>query len=125
MYAPSPRSIVGTGLLVKLDIRVKCIHRCSAALPEATNAVSLLLLIMLGVLIGYPLGPPARPAPRLTVALAASALRPAHDHVWALRRPDHNYVACCPLLRDKSFGYYFGDLELFRSVRESGFPGAD
>jgi hypothetical protein len=53
MYAPSPRSIVGTGLLAKLDIRVKCIQRCSAAFPEATDGISLLSLVMLGVLIGY------------------------------------------------------------------------
>jgi hypothetical protein len=43
--------MVGTGLLAKLDIRVKCIHRCSAALPEATDVASS-LLIMLDVLIG-------------------------------------------------------------------------
>src|SRR5215212_8757932 len=54
MYAPSPRSIVGTGLSAKLDIRVKCIHRCSAAFPEASGFASL-LLIVLGVLIGYPI----------------------------------------------------------------------
>src|SRR4029450_6186095 len=54
MYAPSPRSMIGTGLVAKPDIRVKCIHRCSAALLCATGGVELSSVIMLSV-IGTPI----------------------------------------------------------------------
>jgi hypothetical protein len=53
MYAPSPLSMIGTGRVAKLDIRVKCIHRCSAALLWA-GVVVLSSVIMLSV-IGTPI----------------------------------------------------------------------
>ena len=51
----SPRSMIGTGLVAKLDIRVKCIHRCSAGFPWATGRLGPLPVIMLSVLIGTPI----------------------------------------------------------------------
>jgi hypothetical protein len=48
--------MIGTGLVAKLDIRVKCIHRCSAGFPWTTTGSSALLsVIMLSVLIGTPI----------------------------------------------------------------------
>ena len=54
MYAPSPRSMVGTGLSAYADILVKCIHRWSAAEPGFVGSVSVLSVVC--VVIGYPIG---------------------------------------------------------------------
>jgi hypothetical protein len=99
--------MVGTGLLAKLDIRVKCIHRCSAALPEATDVASS-FLIMLDVLIGFPIHSGAQEGhDRQEPAVAPDE---SHRQQWQVAyggsaNRDHNHVACCTPLTSKSCGY--------------------